>query len=322
MLYEWAIVRWATQKGNGETKPSRFNVRLNPNDRYIISLDQSTSCTGISIFKVGTGITMAIELERTGVSPNEYKSNLLAFMRNLIKGNRVVTTLIEDVFEGSSPKTYQILETLASDMEKLLKATSFGRVERILNPVWVAEFLNDVQVKGKHKRATAKMLTQQIAIQKYPWALGFKEDAYDAIGILDSYVTACFNGDTTLLTPRLMNTFVQSKGNHKYDFEIISSKQVQIPELQDILLTSPEIITVRYNTILTPDDNAKFATELYKHPIVSEPISKSNWTALFCMLTETYPTDDNEFRMIALNTAKTIKRNNFFEPLQDFVFMG
>ena len=322
MLYEWAIVRWATPKGQGETKPSRFNVKLNPSDRYIIALDQSTSCTGICIFKVGTGITMAIELERTGVSPNEYKSNLIAFLRNLIKGNRVITTLIEDVFEGTSPKTYQILEALASDIEKLLKSTSFGRVERILNPVWVAEFLKEENIKGKHKRATAKMLTQQTALKCCPWALGFKEDAYDAIGILDSYVSACFAGDNSLLTPRLMNTFVQSKGNHKYDFEIISSKQKTKPELQDTLLTSSEIITVRYNNILTPDENAKFATELYKYPVVSEPIPKSNWTALFCMLTETYPTDDNEFRMIAANTAKTIKRNNFFEPLQDFVFMG
>ncbi len=316
-IFEWANVRYATPNKSASVYASEFKIKLNSSERYIIALDQSTSCTGMAIFKVNTGIIMAAEFERTGVSKAEYQASLNTFLRNLMQGKQIQSLLIEDVFEGTSPKTYEILEKLARSIESMFKKNINGRLERVINPVWIAEFLREVDIPNKHKREIAKEQTRLTALKKYPWATGMVEDAYDAIGLLDAYITGCYDGDNTLQTPRLINTFIQAN-NHLYDFEIYSNKQTTQPQLQDILLASSNINIVRYNPLLTPDQNAKLATEIYKDPVVSEPIPKSNWTSLFCMLTETNPEEDNEFRMIAYNSAKRVSRTNFFEPLPYF----
>ncbi len=317
----WANVRFATPaKGMRRISDSIGRVLLDPAGSYIIALDQSTACTGLVIYKLGVGITGVMELEREGVHRETYVHELKKYIEALLSGSNIVAVLIEDVFQGTSKRTYEILNDLAKGIENMCKrkVRISGRIERVYNPVWVAEFLKNVDHPNKHSREIAKAMTRKIALDYYPWADGFLEDAYDAIGICHSFVDACYNGDVTLRTPRLINNFISAKTTHKYDYDVIAESLPLTPVGEIVLQNSTKIVPVRYNTLLTPDDNARLATALYKDPVVSDVIPFSNWTKLFALnncITDLYGT---KFRLVALNTAKRINRNNFFEPLQWF----
>lgn len=317
----WADIRFATPaKGVRRIPDTIGRVKLDPNGKYIIALDQSTSCTGLVIYRLGSGITGVMELEREGVHRDTYVHELKKYIEALLTGNDIVAVLIEDVFKGGSQRTYEILNDLAKGIENMCKreVRISGRIERIYNPVWVAEFLKNINIPNKHSREIAKAMTKKVALEYYPWAEGFLEDAYDAIGICHSFVDACYNGDVTLRTPRLINNFISSKTTHKYDYEIIADS-LPLTELGEVVLqNSSKIIPVRYNIELTPDDNARLATALYRDAVVSDVIPYSNWTKLFALnhcVTDLYGT---KFRLIAMNTAKRINRDNFFEPLEWF----
>ena len=315
----WAKIRMATPNMKTRLIPAdRQIVKFDRSSRYIVALDQSTSCTGVAIFKLGTGITMVMEIERHLVDRDSYVHYLIKYLEEMLSDVPLLAVLIEDVFEGNSPGTYKILNNLAKGIERMCKrnVSISGRIERILNQVWVATFLQDIQLRNKHTRATAKALTQEVSLTHYPWATDFKEDAYDAIGILHSYIDACYNSDTSLTTPRLINTFIQSKGNHKFAYEIIADNKPLTELGQIVFAQGNQIVPVRYNTSLTPEANARLATEVYRAPVVSEPITKSSWTALFAMLNSVQDIDNTQYRMIALNTAKQIKRDNFFDSLE------
>lgn len=271
-----------------------------PGATYIFSFDQSTTCTGIAIARKGVGPVAALELETLmHGNRNLYVKGLYNYVRRMVAGLDIHDFLIEDVFEGASPSTYKILRDLRNMLMSIKKDSDndLTRIERVNNFVWKSEFFQEVDLPNKFTRENSKALSRQVSLQKYPWMQGFKEDAYDAMGILDAYCTACYDGDWSLLTPRKINKFIYSEERHYYDYQITTDPTST--ELYAKYAGKRDVTVMRYNTELTPQENAYLSTALHKTLVISEAIPHSNWHAVFCIEQNIPWKPETQFYLIA-----------------------
>ncbi len=275
---EVAKVRVKTSNFSSNVIPlSKLKINMDANATYLISLDQSTSCTGITIAKVGVGPVICMEIEKHDwIIRERYNAELNNFLKTLVADCNVHTFGIEDVFKGTNPHVYTVLKDLRNLLLRIKKEKNnkIKRVERWNNLLWKSVLFNAYDIKGKnlYTRANSKKATAELIQKLYPWTEGLKEDGYDSLGMLEAFVVDSFNSDWSLKTTRKINKFIYSENRHKHHFSIESEK----PNIADCEI-------MNYNIDLTPEENAYLATALCGGKVITNEIPDSQWYSIFCI---------------------------------------
>lgn len=307
MLLPFANVNIRTPSNKLCGASTKISPKLSDYDEYIIALDQSTTRTGMAIGKRYQGIVAILEIESRTYRRQDYIHELYLYLRNILRGKKVIAILLEDVFEGTDPKTFKLLQELRNTLLTLKKNGVTGRIERINNMAWKSEYFKDIKESNMFTRENSKRLSREVSLKLYPWSDGLIEDGYDATGILHSYMSACFDLDWTFKTPRMINKFIYSEGRHFYEYAIIPNNKSH--KLIDDNISKFETEVMRYNPDLTPQENGMLATAISNKLVITEPIPQCSWYSIFCMQNKVLWENDTKFRMAAISTNK---RGNYF----------
>lgn len=252
-------------------EPNQVNFKFPADGRYLLSLDQSTSCTGIYFTDTKVSFHLMLELRREGTPKEEFFRQLKYFLIRLTDGLDVVLFLTEDVPNTDDRYTKKVLRDLkkmidkwGSDIPSLHKAEHSS----VLPQVWKSAIVNSDNGKRRFssKRAMAEDLCEKVpALKQYlDKYLGTGFDCFDAAGILHGYLLTRFDEDGMR---KIMGTLTN---NYVYEaYYIPLSDASRINNLIDSLVQlEDDIVYCKWNTDYGIRDNYRLAVSEHNITVV------------------------------------------------------
>ena len=176
-------------------------IRLNPNETYQLSMDQSTSNTGIFIKNYCNTEAYMIEVKgTTGQNPGEYIYNLELFLHSLLEGQTLSHVLYETPIKGVSFQSARVLFQLEGMIQSLpLRYDEFktAKLDSIANSSWRSVIIDPKRFPETNGGRKAQ--SRDAVCDLYHWthvygpSQGKDQDVYEAIGIMMGWFYASFD---------------------------------------------------------------------------------------------------------------------------------
>lgn len=189
-----------------------LNIILKKDRTYLVSIDQSSSCTGIYI-KESTGlIDMVLDVKRDGMEKEIFYRELEGLLKKLLKDIRVSLLVHEEPVPNRaqyySGKVLLELKGRLRDWIAKIPSLQEASIVSIYPQSWKSLVLDKQAAKDAGETMTKRGKSKaKIALDVCRYAPWFDEyrkfkfstdyDAFDAVGILTGYIFAAFNEDGT-----------------------------------------------------------------------------------------------------------------------------
>ena len=182
-----------------------LNIKLSTRLSYDVSLDQSSTCTGIAIVSVDNNIRIILDCMRDTGDRDEFYRELYRVLKKIVHGQKIRHIICENPppVQGqkySSRLLLELLGRISAWVEEIpeLRAAEFGK---IFPQSWKPFIINKEKGKGRDK---VKALIAEDICDILPEFNTYRErhvskdyDGFDAMGILLGYraytVSLCIN---------------------------------------------------------------------------------------------------------------------------------
>lgn len=173
-------------------------VVLDTNTIYDLSMDQSSSNTGIFIkSEDNTEVYMIEVLRNKSQDAHDYIFDLEMFISKLVGETHIAHTIYEKPIKSESYRSSQVLFALEGNIKALCKryeAFKCSRLENIENPAWRAQMIQD-EFASLSRKESSLMSVRAL----FPWTAVYgnslykDNDIYESIGIMFGWFKSAFD---------------------------------------------------------------------------------------------------------------------------------
>lgn len=304
---------------------NRFNIKLPENLVYEISIDQSTSCTGIYIQDVNDQINILLELEFANPDKKSYFRELFLLLRRLVMDVKVRLVVCEKPIPNKKQEyTHNVLVALFGRLESFLEtepSLQDSDLDSIYPQVWKSKVVDKSKGKG---RINSKVCIAEDICDKKPLLRNYlivspaqDLDGFDACGILMGYKKCAFNANGN---PQIYSEIERRHYTSVFYRYLDTSSLKSAEELRELLLGifgetvsyyQPKYLSFNpdYNML----KNIKMASTKYKMTVTQIPekyLESLRWEFHFDLDSKksmfAYIVKESEFRKADLKILKTI----------------
>lgn len=175
------------------------NIRLSPDEIYQVSLDQSSSNTGIFIKNLNNTEAHMIEvLRQKGQDASDYIWDLEMFLRDLCEGCTLSHLIYERPINTEAFRSAQVLfqlEGMIRSLVKRYKAFKSTKLDCIENSSWRSVVCNKALERVYDRKTLSKVSVNEI----WPWtslyghSLYKDNDIFEAIGVMMGWFFVSFD---------------------------------------------------------------------------------------------------------------------------------
>lgn len=240
-----------------------INLTFKNDRKYWLSLDQSTTCTGVYFTDEVQSFHLLLDLTRTSTPKEEFFRQLKFFLIRLVSGKNIEIFLMEDVPNTDDRHTKYVLR----ELKRLIESwrTQIPELDRaihesVLPQTWKKEIINKSKGtgRGSSKRKMAEDLCDRLPeLKKYLEVYnGEGYDCFDACGIAYGYIMSrhTSEGQRKIMGPL----------NRGFVYEAFYVGESKIEGLKNIinLFTSAgiEVVTRVWNDDYGVRDNYRMAS--------------------------------------------------------------
>ena len=183
---------------------TEFDIALDKNFEWCIGIDQSTSCTGLTLYPVEGPYFILLDVYRDKCLDSfHYYVELKALLKRLVSGLNVSTLVYERPIPNAKFRTAQnVLYELKGRLEEWMREIpelNNTHIESLLPQTWKSYV---VQKSHSNKKNMSKSMIALDIVTEYPSLQLYYEnypftdfDSFDSFGILLGYFRAAFNED-------------------------------------------------------------------------------------------------------------------------------
>lgn len=189
-----------TTDGKVVAEDWEVDIKLNPEDTYQLSMDQSSSNTGIFIKNYDNTEAYMIEMARdkkNKQTAEDFIFQLEAFLHRLFEGQTLTHVVYEQPINSHSFRSAQVLfqlEGMIRSLPKRYPEFKIPKLDCIVNSSWRSVVIDD-NITGHTRKECSRISVQQIWqwTRDYGYSLGADEDVYEAIGIMMGWFYKAFD---------------------------------------------------------------------------------------------------------------------------------
>lgn len=237
------------------------------NARFVLSLDQSTTCTGICIQDTQQKVICILDFMRLQTNKETYIEELRRLLSFMVKNLRLSLIVIENPLPINTKgnATLKALARTIKDWKNDIPEFYGVPFDTILPQQWKAKVLN--KKKGKHRSAVKAEIAKDVC-DIYPILDSYRTkclatdfDSFDATGIMIGYLAQHFSTDGDK----------RNFGSAVYNSKIhVFLKYVPVDDVEDdsvLLLNIPKkspIMHLKYNEDYSFYDNLRMVCSQYE----------------------------------------------------------
>lgn len=172
----------------------KLNEVLRLEQDWYLSLDPSTTCTGLFMVNKAETIFLALDYERSGSDKYDFKRGLQTIIGGLVKGLNMKKVIMEKPLEygyKNAAKALFEFRGMLKDMMYDVPELDGVEIADIHPMTWKSALVD--KDKGKNRMNNKRCMAEDI-VDKYPQFRGHLErcqstdlDSFDAIGVLYGY---------------------------------------------------------------------------------------------------------------------------------------
>ena len=177
-----------------------INKALNKTLPYYISIDQSTTCTGIYIYQKETKLQIVFDFLRTNSAIEEYTRELTILMKFLLKDLKIKLFVMEKPVPSKYRSAGDVLRRLEGFIDSwkiIIPELENVKIEKIFPQSWKSKMIDKSKGKNRfsNKRAIADDICDRFPLLRSYFSRGFSTDydAFDAVGILHGFISNTFD---------------------------------------------------------------------------------------------------------------------------------
>lgn len=248
------------------------------NERFYLSLDQSTTCTGISIRNTRETVLCQMDFLRLNTPKELFIEQLYKLVSNLVRGLRLSLIVIEKPLPIRHSRSASVLNSLAREIKSWqTKIDEFYGVpfDSIFPQQWKEKVLD--KKKGKHRYNIKSEIAKDVC-DIFPMLNRYRQkclatdfDSFDATGIMSGYLRQHFSSDGSKIN---FGSAVYNSKMHVFVKYLPSNEVDNVNALFEGLPRKCPIETVLYNEEHSLYDNLRMICSQYEIGsfVVNDPL--------------------------------------------------
>lgn len=245
--------------------------------RFEVSIDQSTTCTGICISNTESTFYALLDFQRLSTDKELYKVQLRKLVSELLKGLRVNLIVLEKPLNLKHSKATPVLR----DLHKYIKNWKFdipelydAKMDSIPPHQWKVKVMD--KSKGTGRTGNKAAIAEDIC-DKVPVVNGYRKrcpatdyDSFDALGILLGYKAQHYSKDGKLIN---FGSAVYNSNMHVFIKYLPKQLLYNKEAIKDTIPMKDDLPILQYNTEHSFYDNVKMCCGSYDYSsfIVNTP---------------------------------------------------
>ena len=295
-----------------------------PDARFELSIDQSTTCTGICISNTDSTFYALIDFQRLNTDKELYKSQLRKLISELVKGLRINLTVLEKPLNIKHSKATPVLR----DLHKNIKGWKFdipelydAKMDSILPHQWKVKVMD--KSKGTGRTGDKSAIAEDIC-EIVPVVNGYRKrcpatdyDSFDALGILLGYKAQHYSKDGKLIN---FGSAVYNSSMHIFIKYLPKALLYNKEAIIDNIPVNGDLPILQYNTEHSFYDNVKMCCGSYDYSsfVVNTPQILMN---LLWETGEEFRPDHGFVCVIVRQGAITKKNLEYAKERNTYLFM-
>lgn len=305
----------------------QVNLRLNPECKWQLGIDQSTSCTGIALRDLEGQFLILLDIKRDrALAREEYFRELHFFLKRIARGMTFTLVVNERPVPGKYRSSGDVLREFLGHLNEWIISIpelSLARHESIYPQTWKSLIVN--KSKGKN-RSNIKSEVALDVVDIYPdlqiYYNGYRltdYDSFDALGILEGFCRYAFDSSGN----ELIHGSVEKRHVSFVCYKWVSLQDIKDNARQALFgdaLSDLELTSLMYNERYDMHTNIRMASSNYDAIVTVIPtkeLQPFQWRFGIDITDRQHALVMLVFRKAALRVSECEALNRIFEWKED-----
>ena len=248
---------------------------------YIVTIDQSTHCIGVSILGLKRGNFIIMDIPSNNLDTTSFVNKFILMLNNMTYKLNVKVVVFEKVMGGVFTKTKAILTSLLTELKSGIRFSQYlnnAKIDEIPNNVWKKHIID--KSKGKNRSRKKIYVVEDLCdmypdLEEYLKYIPYKDssgyDGFDALGIGVGYLKHLYDENGNRKATR---TSIDSSTIKCYCFIVPINKKFDDSPLKYFDLLVPKKRMPEPEEVIYQDDISIIENALNMTSIANRTYSK------------------------------------------------